>query len=435
MNLLAAVLLALSLSASAFAAPPKPSPLPVASFNFDGLPVSHIVRLIYEQAWPDKAYVLDPAVLQDMRPVSFRYGGKDGDFKTFLVVFLRSLGYTLDVKNNADLVRKTPEAAHLSPAEDADADIFYYRPQYRDGAYLVEMLAPLFTGKFTSQRTVHSSSPSPSSSSSAPGSASSPASASLAPAGSALAQIDKKIDQLLFTGSPREVATLRKLLAQIDIDPGQVLVSGVLYEVQTGDHEGSALQLAASLFSGKFTINLGAASEADNFFSFKSSKLSAIMQSLNTDSRFKVLSSPSLRVSSGSSATFTVGQDVPVLGALTFPQGSSSPVQSVDYRSSGVIFTIAPDVRDASIDVSVSQQVSTFVTTTTGVNNSPTLTKRYVSTHVALADGDVVVLGGLREDRDSGASSGLSFLPQFLQSKTQDRSHSEILLFLQLRKI
>ena len=126
-----------------------------------------------------------------------------------------------------------------------------------------------------------------------------------------------------------------------------------------------------------------------------------------------------------------MGQDVPVLGSVTYPQGGSGPVQSVEYRSSGVLFSISPDLHADSIGVKVDQQVSNFVQTTTGVNNSPTLTKRQLSTFVNMLDGDVVVIGGLREDKDSGASSGLGFL----KSKSTDRSQSEILLFLQLHRV
>ena len=253
--------------------------------------------------------------------------------------------------------------------------------------------------------------------------------------GSLLDQTNKKNDTLIFSGQPKEVLALKKLLQKLDIDVGQVVVSAALYEVQTSEHEASALQLAANIFQGTFQINVGVAALADNFLSFKNSSVNLIMQALNTDSRFKVLSSPSLRVSSGSTASLTVGQDVSVLGAVTYPPGASAPVQSVDYRSSGVLFSISPEVRDSSITVQVDQQVSSFIQTTTGVNNSPTLTKRQVSTSVNLVDGDVVVIGGMREDKDSGAISSLGFLPSIFNSKSVDKLHTEILLFLQLKRV
>ena len=53
----------------------------------------------------------------------------------------------------------------------------------------------------------------------------------------------------------------------------------------------------------------------------------------------------------------------------------------------------------AVVDLTVGQQLSNFVTTQTGVNNSPTLTKREVRTSLSVADGDIVIIGGLAENR------------------------------------
>ncbi len=86
------------------------------------------------------------------------------------------------------------------------------------------------------------------------------------------------------------------------------------------------------------------------------------------------------------------------------------------------------------IDLDVVQQVSNFVKTETGVNNSPTLTKRELSTAISATDGDVLLLGGLVEEKDTATSSGLPFLPSFLASSTSDVSKSKLLLVLQVRK-
>lgn len=152
-------LLLLFLWASAFAASPEPA----TAFDLDSQPVAQIMRVIYIEALRERPYFLDPAVLQDQRLVSFRYGAKDGEFRTFLGSFLRSLGYFLEEKNRADFIRPVPQAEKPSIAEDSNMEVFHYRPRYRDGSYLVEMLTPLFRGKFTSQRAISASAAAPSS--------------------------------------------------------------------------------------------------------------------------------------------------------------------------------------------------------------------------------------------------------------------------------
>lgn len=405
------------------------------SFDFDVIPVSDLIRVIYVQAMPEQSYTLDPAVIEDKRPVSFRYRASDGQFRVVLASFLRGLGYELATRGKFDVIRPLPPEVKLSAVEDPMQEVFVYRPRFIDGTQLVEMVSSLFSGRFSTQRRMNIDPPKTPAAGGSPGSSSASPAAVAPTAGSLLDQANRKTDQLIFVGTPKEVASLRKLLVQLDVDPGQVMVTGVLYEVQTGEHQGSALQVAASALGGRFNFSLGAAQEADNFIGIKSSTVSLIMQALDSDSRFTVLSSPSLRVGSGQSASLTVGQDVPVLGALTYPVAGGPPVQSVDYRSSGVIFNISPIVRDAAITVQVDQQVSSFVITTTGVNNSPTLTKRQLSTNVSVADGDVVVIGGLREDKRSIAASRAPFLSAIFGSKSDDKTHSEILLFLQLKRV
>lgn len=81
--------------------------------------------------------------------------------------------------------------------------------------------------------------------------------------------------------------------------------------------------------------------------------------------------------------------------------------------------------------MAISQQLSDFIKTTTGVNNSPTLTKRELKTTVGLQDGQVIVLGGLAEDKTSSSRDGLSLLPSFLHTRGHESSGAEVLLVLQ----
>lgn len=386
-------------------------------FELDSVQVSQVLRIIYSEALKTD-YVLDPQALADARLVSFRYDSAKGGIRPFLTKFLDSMGYQVETVGGVDFVKPKPPEAFKEPETDA----FVYRVRHRDGSYLVDLLSPLFKGAFTVKRLVQS----PLGDKSA---------LANAPPGSAAANIDRSSDTLVFSGSPKEISKLEKILPQVDIPGGQVLVRGVVYEVQTGAIDGSAFSLAASLLGGKLGISFGPTTPLDSVLSFKNTTIQAVISSLSNDSRFKVVSSPSLRVRSGQQGRFVVGDDVPILDSLSFPQGAGQAVQSVRYQSSGVIFQITPKVRDGSVDVDLSQTMSSFVNTTTGVNNSPTLSKRQMDTSITVDDGDLIVLGGLTESKDSATSSGPSFLPSFFRTKTESNSKSEVLLILQLTKI
>lgn len=152
---------------------------------------------------------------------------------------------------------------------------------------------------------------------------------------------------------------------------------------------------------------------------------------LASDSRFKLVSSPTLRVTSGESARVMVGQDVPVLGALTVT-ASGAPVQSVNYQSSGVSLNISPVVLGGVIRVTLKQEISDFANTTTGVNSSPTLLTRSVSSVVGLHAGEVVFLGGLDQSDDTDTKSRSPWLPRLFDSSSGVGNKTELVVMLEV---
>ncbi|MDD8511337.1 type II secretion system protein GspD, partial [Escherichia coli] len=136
---------------------------------------------------------------------------------------------------------------------------------------------------------------------------------------------------------------------------------------------------------------------------------------------------------SGFQASFSVGEDVPVLGNVSY-EGDKA-VQSVEYRSSGVIFNVLPYVRSDVIDLNISQELSNFAKTDTGVNNSPTLIKRSISTAVSVKDGDIILIGGLAENKTNDTDTGLTFMPSWFSTKSSEKYKTDIVVVLQARKV
>jgi len=381
------------------------------AFELSGVQVGRIVNVIYSDAL-GTPYVLSPEVLADQRLISFRFSGSQQAVRSDLHKLLDSLGYAVTNRGGLEFIGPKPEPA-------LEQDVLVYRPRFRDVAYLADLLRPLFKGQFTVNRAV-----------AAPLASKTDAAV---PPGSAAAMVDRGADVLVFGGEPAEVGKLKTLLAQVDCQLGEVMVRGVVYEVQTGNSTGSAFSLAASLLAGRLSIKLAGPSQ-ENSVSVSVGNADAVFAALSSDSRFKVVTQPALRVRSGALASFSVGQDVPVLGAVTYVS-NGQPVQSVEYRNSGVIFSVTPQIREGAIDLTIQQQISNFVQTTTGVNNSPTLIKRELKTDVQVGDGEVVMLGGLTEEKSNASRAGLPFLPGWMQSRSSDKARTELLLVLQLARL
>ncbi|CAB3762459.1 type II secretion system protein GspD [Paraburkholderia humisilvae] len=396
------------------------------SFDLRFATVSFVVDFVYENA-VKTPHVIGPDVLADQRQVSFRYRAGDGDMRGFLVSFLDSLGYAVTVRDGVDFIGKKPDADRPKEVREP----FVYVPHYRKADYLMRMVQPLVGGRFTTQRGI-----------SAGGSAALQGKGDLSqdvPPQSAAAMIDQSSDQLVFVGTADEVATLRKVLPVIDVARGKVNLRAWVYEVSDTTQAQSGFSLAVKILGVGLGISNGFADPAQSVVSLHASSgsntIDAAIQALDSDSRFKVLTRPNVTVLSGERARLNVGQEVPTQGNVSFQGTSGTPVQSVVYQDAGVIFDVSPMVMSDTIDLTVDEEISDFVRTTTGVNTSPTKNTRKLQTVTSMQDGDVAVIGGLIQSHDTRATSGVSFLPRWMNGHNNANDNTEIVLVLQVQKI
>ena len=344
--------------------------------NIDvGMTVAQLVKTVYDDA-VGSDYVLEPEVLEDKR----RIGVRMFDFrkKDSLPTLLNSLGYRLENRGGVDYVS-------LIKKSD-DYDFFVYRPKHKSAAELKTTLSGLFG-----------------------------------------ATVGGDGDRLIFKTSVVEIEKIKSLLKRFDVRPREVVVRGKIFEVTTKKTDASSLSIVADVFK-KAGLAVSNGAKLVNYLSFKDKRVNAYWSALNGDDRFKLLSEPSLRIKSNTTASLTVGNDVPTLGSVTYQDGQ--PVQSVTYRSSGIIFEITPEVLDGVINLSVRQELSNFAETTSGVNNSPTLVKREIKTNISATNAELIVLGGLIENKDTASTAGLSFLPAFMSAKSNSNDKTEIVLSL-----
>jgi len=108
----------------------------------------------------------------------------------------------------------------------------------------------------------------------------------------------------------------------------------------------------------------------------------------------------------------------------------------VVYRPSGVLLNVQPvaiiENDFAMVSTTVDAQVSSFSKTESGVNGSPTLSKRQVKTSLVLADGEVAVIGGLTGSRGAFSRSSLF---GFNVSNRDDEQSTDLVLLLSAKVV
>lgn len=242
-------------------------------------------------------------------------------------------------------------------------------------------------------------------------------------------------DVLMFSGSVKVLEKADKLIGQLDRPSVAVQLRGVVLEVTDSTESVRSFNAALNLLGGK----IGATLEEPAFSMgaavlLKWPSLSVVLKLLEGDSRFRYLAEPSLRVVDGETAKITVGQEVPTRGAVSTDRNGNT-LQSVEYRTSGLVFDVTPQVYESILRLKINQQVSTFQQTTTSGIDSPTLLKREAQTVVQAEDGELIAIGGLDESTNSASNSGLPFLPQWMRSKNDNTRKTQVLLLLEVKKV
>ncbi|EFL9197491.1 hypothetical protein ND23_004972, partial [Escherichia coli] len=337
--------------------PPSPDIAP--DFAADRLPLNMAIQVAEDEIFGHR-WVLSDELAVDTRPVSFnlsRSGTKAQQRRAF-TDWLKTLNIRVTTRNGVDYF-----SVVIPPPPVVPLVTWVYSPLHRDVPYLYSVLSSAVTSGPSSVQTPATSSQNSSGSSRNDSASVSRQESFLSSSG----------DSLVFRGTRAELSRLKQLLPLVDVPAHGVMVTGGIYEVQTGKTEGSGLALAAKLLSGRLGVNLGLTTSPSmgNYVSFSTGSLDAILELFRTDSRFRVVSTPHLRVNSGQESTLSNGEQVPVLGSVSYQDGQA--VQSVTYRDSGVIFRIKPVVTEENISLHVNQQLSNFVQTKTGVNDTPTL--------------------------------------------------------------
>jgi len=398
---------------------------------FDRVPTYELVRVVYAELLREP-FVVDGSIAREDKLTSIDFRGASGE--QVRAVLSQALAFQALTVRRVDGVN----VIEAKGADDEMREVFTYRPKYRTTSYLeAGVRAFVSRGRFGGVAAGGGmvapgvGSPGPAS---GPAGGLSPGPAASSPSAVQVTNMGGvsigQRDVVTFQGPAAEIELVKRLVEALDVKAAEIVVRASVFEVQTTKSDSSAVQIAYSVLGGVVTGGFGAV--ASPVLRFAKGGFDVAVSKLAADSRFNLVSSPSLRVSSGEAARVVVGQDVPVLGAVSIPTAGMAPVQSVNYQSSGVMLDISPIALEDCVKVTLKQEISDFAATVTGVNTSPTLLKRAVSSVVSMQSGEVVFIGGLDETNGTGSRSGISWLPAWMWSKDSGQKKTELVVMLQV---
>jgi general secretion pathway protein D len=240
------------------------------------------------------------------------------------------------------------------------------------------------------------------------------------PPGGATITADETNNAVVIYGTAQEYVTIENALRQLDAAPLQVLLEAAIAEVTlTND-----LQYGVQYFyqpnasntlalSSTPSINIAQAFPGFSYMFSQGTNIRVVLNTLASVTHVEVISSPEVLVLNNHTATLQVGDQVPIATsqAVSVVGGESPIVNSIDYRSTGIILKVTPRVNQGGmVTMEISQEVSDVASTNTSSLDSPTITQRKIDSTVAVQDNETIALGGLIKSTKTNGSSGLPFL-------------------------
>ena len=294
--------------------------------------------------------------------------------------------------------------------------------------------------------------------------------------GESTIEADEGTNSLIITADTDEMAALEAVIARLDIRRAQVLIEAIIVEVRVSEGQELGLQwlfaddngaygsnittndarrnnlsqLGGALVPDDGSENIGTREVAASLATIpgttlgwgvvdESLTMTVILNALESQGNSNILSTPSLLTLDNEEAFITVGQQVPfVTGSYTntgAANGASNPFQTIERQSVGVTLKVTPQINEGdAIVMDIVQEVSSL---SPALIASDIITnERKIETMVLANDGNIVVLGGLVEDKVTDTSEGvpgLSRIPllgRLFRSDSVEVTKQNLLVFI-----
>lgn len=193
----------------------------------------------------------------------------------------------------------------------------------------------------------------------------------------------------------------------------------------------------AFLQTAKRAVNIG----GQGLFGFITDRRQflVLLKALASRSQLRSLSTPHVIAADNREAHILIGEEIPILTSTSTSliTDDARTVNSVQYRDTGKILTILPQVNSAGlVNMEIRQEVSAVGDDNFGATNSPSFTSREAETTVVVQNGESVLIGGIIDDQMIRSRSGVPFLMdipvlgRLFRSESESVDRTELLILI-----
>lgn len=298
---------------------------------------------------------------------------------------------------------------------------------------------------------------------------------STAPAAQAVSggiiQADPSTNSLIITAPEPVYRNLRDIIEKLDVRRAQVFIETLIVEVSSDtaaefgvqwlnlsglDGSGTSV-IGGQIFSNAGTSIVAAAQDLTSISSGLNigvvrgkitlpgigevTNLGFLARALESRGNANILSTPNIMTLDNEEASAVVGQNVPfVTGSYTNTTSSTTsssvnPFQTIERKDVGITLKVKPQVSEGgAVKMRIYQEVSNVLdkSMAAGIITN----KRSLDTNVVVDDGQIIVLGGLVEDRSTNGADKVPLLGDIpvlgtlFRSEKRTRNKTNLMVFL-----
>ncbi len=239
---------------------------------------------------------------------------------------------------------------------------------------------------------------------------------------------DERTNAIVAYGTKQDLRTLRELIEKIDIPLPQVRIEAIITEVSLSENQASGISSFGFTYDDDGTgdsnsgpslvfggdIEPGDAGSIEETvggifgsgFAFTGNVdglVNAVLRSAESDSNIRVLSTPTIVVSHNEEGVVNVSESRPIItsSASSLETTSTNVRSNIEFRDIGIQLTVTPLIgADGSVQMTIEQTVDNVAgTTTIDGNDQPIIGRREATSTITVNSGEVIILGGLQENR------------------------------------
>ena len=303
---------------------------------------------------------------------------------------------------------------------------------------------------------------------------------------------DQRGNSIIVLGSRDIVVKVNKILDEMDVKAPQVALSTVIGQLELDNNEEFGVDwfakyknkvvgisrnnnifnnppaipipsVAPSISPGIVGGNTGAGSIIDpsnlinfsqiiqnvasgtNVYVAAGNYLAAIVHLLESTSRFRVMSRPTVFTSNNKKAIIASGKEVPVpvntLSNANIGINNTAAVSaSIEYKKVVTQLEVVPLINsEKEVSLDILQKIDNIVQggdVNISGNQVPTIATRYVRTNVSVANGSTIILGGLVEDTKQKNYQGIPYLSRIpligaaFRATSSSKARSELIVLM-----